>query len=360
MDASQLAALQEAHAQQIAQANAQMQQQQQAMAEQQQAMQQAMIAQQQAHVLELHVQQAHAQGLAQGVAQAQQAGAVAAPHPARQSMMRLPLPTKFNGDLGTLDEWLAATQQQFAFHRVTDDEGYIHNAAALLDTVARSWWLSLANRPATWVGMVAALRARFQPLDNAVTARGKLRALKQGTGASSVHLYVSAFRNLLISLPDMGEADRLYQFMVGLHERLASHCRVQNVQTLAEAEELVVRVGAAHTPAHVPAAAAAAAANEPSAMDMNNVEFDDDGDDEAPVTKQQFRALLNAIQQGGNRRAGAGSNNRGAQGARGPHVKQQFTPEQWAARKALMEKGACFNCEETGHRSFACPKPKKN
>ena len=130
--------------------------------------------------------------------------------------------------------------------------------------------------------MTAALRTRFQPIDNAITARGKMLALKQGTGAGSAAEYVSAFRRLIVAVPDMSEGDRLFQFMRGLQTHLSTHCRVQGVETLDAAELLVVRVGAVShsSPAPASSSSSAAASHAPMQLDaIEGLEHETDGAD---------------------------------------------------------------------------------
>ena len=68
---------------------------------------------------------------------------------------------------------------------------------------AWDWWAHLgAAAPAGWTALVDALRARFQPVTSAETARAKLASLAQGK--ASVNEYISAFRRLLVAVPTMG------------------------------------------------------------------------------------------------------------------------------------------------------------
>jgi hypothetical protein len=164
------------------------------------------------------------------------------PPPPRAPTVRIALPSFFEGRVGSLDEWVSSMVQQFDYYDYFTDAARIKLAAATMGGSAREWYqvLAISNAvPTTWADLVAELRTRFQPIDNAIAARGKLLALKQGT--SSAADYVSSFRRLLVAVPDMGASDRLFQFTRGLNAPIASMLRVHGVTTLADAEVMAVR-----------------------------------------------------------------------------------------------------------------------
>lgn len=293
---------------------------------------------------------------------------------------RLPPPAQYDGRSAVaLDGWLRELQQQFDWYRTTDDAGRLQFAGALLKGVALDWWASLSDssssaspaesaRPTTYAEFVARLRARFQPINSAQTARVQLDELRQGP-KQSVHEYISAFRALLVRVPDMSEGDRVHRFLRGLRATVATQLRVQGVSTLDAAIAMAARVGSiaefgASTPmGNAPAsAAAAAAATGADDMQLDNIEGLD-RETSAPegsatgVTQAQLLALINAMrsERGSNRTKESKSGGKDVTAAIAKRFK--LTPEQV---REHFDKNQCFNCDGVGHSSRACTKPKKN
>jgi hypothetical protein len=298
--------------------------------------------------------------------------AAAAPHSARP---RLPAPAAFDGAASKLDEWRADLLQQFDYYAITSDAERLRFAAGHMRGAARDWWtyLEAAARPATWDALIVALRARFQPVTTATTARAKLHALSQGK--ASVHAYVSAFRALLVAVPDMGDADRLFAFQRGLQPAIALQLQVHGVTTLESAIAMATRIGsfgdahAASRAAFGPSAAAPSSASAP--MDLSNVEgFDQNEPQDTGTTegtqgesiaelRAEMRQMLNAMraQRGGHSGgrggpAGAGAGARGGFSSNLPRI-PHLSPLQV---KEYMDAGKCFVCGATEHRSRDCPK----
>ena len=300
--------------------------------------------------------------------QQQAAGAhvAAAPQGARP---RLPAPAAFDGAASKLDEWRADLLQQFDYYGITSDAERLRFAAGHMRGSARDWWtyLEAAARPATWDALIVALRARFQPVTTATTARAKLHALTQGK--ASVHAYVSAFRALLVAVPDMGDADRLFAFQRGLQPAIALQLQVQGVTTLEAAIAMATRIGsfgdahAASRAAFGPPAAASSSSSAP--MDLSNVEGLEPDEDTASAQgesiaelRAEMRQMLNAMraQRGGHSgrggSAGAGAGARGGFSSNLPRI-PHLSPLQV---KEYMDAGKCFVCGATEHRSRDCPK----
>jgi hypothetical protein len=203
---------------------------------------------------------AQIQQMAQQIAQLQQfaaqqqqiaaaaAAAAAAPAPAPAAAAprggpRLPPPAPFEGSAVKLDDYSADMQQQFSWYAIVADPDKVRFGVGFLRGAARDWWTNLAAgaQPATWDELIAALRARFQPVTTAETARAKLHSLSQGK--ASAHDYISAFRRLLVAVPDMAEADRLFAFTRGLNPAIAMQIRVQGIATLEQAIAMATRIG---------------------------------------------------------------------------------------------------------------------
>ena len=304
----------------------------------------------------------------------QQPHPAAAPHAAAPTPQRprLPAPAAFEGAASKLDEWRADLQQQMRYYHMTTDAQQLEFAAGFVRGAARDWWehLDAAARPATWDALITALRARFQPVTTAETARAKLRALTQGK--TSIHAYVSAFRALLVAVPTMAEDDRLFAFRSGLQPAIAMQLQVQGVNTLEAAIAMATRMGSfgdAHAAAaagraasgHFPAASSSSAS---APMDLSNVEGLEGDSDETGASapeaglaelRAEMRQMLNAMRSARGGSSGAGAGARGARGGfssnlpRIPHL----SPLQV---KEYMDAGKCFVCGSTEHRSRDCPK----
>jgi hypothetical protein len=333
--------------------------------------------QQQGAALQQQVEQRVEARLQQALQQQQQlaAAAVAAPPPrgAHTARPKLAPPSTYAGSAGAaLDNWLRELQQQFEWYAIADDGGRLALAAAHLRGTALDWWHALAVRPTSWStdvqgapSFLTALRARFQPVNSAQTARMQLDELKQGT--RSVQEYITQFNALLARVPDMAESDRLHRFVKGLRGNIAAQLRVQGVATLYDAVQMAARVGTllelgsgSTLAANVPSSGG------PSAMDLSAVDLDDTGAAivaasdtgaaSAPTRVAQLEQrlalmqhmqvqMLNALQ------GFRSSSGRGAARDRVPGL----TPEQLALR---LEKGLCFACGEPGHQKRNCTNKK--
>ena len=299
------------------------------------------------------------------------ASAPAASAAPRMERPRLPPPPTYSGGAAALDDWFSAMEQQINWYGagMPDDAARLVWIAAFLQGPALDWWKTLPTKPSTVAEFATTLRARFQPVNSAETARGKLLSLVQGRGG--VQAYVDAFRRLLVRVPDMAESDRLFQFLRGLNPAVATQLRVQGVTSMDKAVELAVRVGSLieqGTSVAPPRPAAAAGVH--TSMELDSIEGleGETGEGtqpasggEAPITQAQLRELLNAMRE--SRRAAAPSGKgTGAAGGRGgtnsnrkrglpvvPHLSPDQVGEYMAA-------GKCFGCGSTDHQSRACPK----
>jgi len=282
------------------------------------------------------------------------------PAAVRPSAPRIPSPPIYEGRATTLDDWLSALRQQFRWYdaAMASDADRIRFGITHLKGPALDWWEHLgAATPATWTDFESALRSRFQPVTSAESTRSKLLALSQGK--SSVHDYIATFRRLVVAVPDMSEADRLFQFTRGLAPTIATQLRVHGVTTVDAAISMAARVGslgelaAPQARSVVPAAAATSSSD----MDLTNVEGLDSetsgAEGSSPVTQAQLLVMINAMR---NER----SSNRSKESKNGRKdvtaaIAKRFklTPEQV---REHFDKGQCFNCHSTEHSSRACPK----
>ena len=257
-------------------------------------------------------------------------------------------------------------------------------ATSVLAGDAWDWWAHLgAAAPAGWTALVDALRARFQPVTSAETARAKLASLAQGK--ASVNEYISAFRRLLVSVPTMGEDDRLFHFTRGLRPAIATQLRVHGVKTLTLAIEMAARVGSlGELAAMGPSASSVASSSTSAPMDLDallgieGLERETGADPEggasssaaaaadAPVTRAEFAQLLAAMQA---QRAPRPFAQKGAPAAAAPSSspmhrddsgRLQFGSLTQSQMDAHWTAGTCFQCGKAGHRARKCPKKQSN
>ena len=305
-----------------------------------------MQAQQSTHAQQMHQQQQALLALQQQQVAQSGAAPVAAPH---GPQARIPLLERYEGDQNPhIDAWTADVRQQFSWYRFVTDEAQVRHARAHLRGPAFDWLESLgaANEPTTWAALEAGLRTRFQPVTTAQRARAQLDVLHQGKG--TIYDYVAAFRRIAVALPMTDPATMLHAFHRGLTPFLARYMHQVNPATIEDAISLVVRMG-------TPAAAAAGAG---AAMDLNHAETDDEpraaSSGSGPVSRDEWTALLNALQSGGYRGGGdhrGGSRSDARQPGRGLPVITGMTPAQVNEH---MEAGKCFGCHHTGHSSRNC------
>ena len=287
--------------------------------------------------------------------------------PSHSSMPKLPPPPSFSGTAAELDSWLADLQQQFDWYGMQSEADRLRFAAAFLRGAARDWWATMdaATRPRNWSDFGASLRRRFQPVDSATTARAKLLSLTQGKAA--VQEYIAAFRSLLPRVPDMSEADRLFQFLRGLRPAIATTLKVHGVGTLDAAVEMAGRIGGLQEHGAVNSALAAAStssnATAPMELDalLNGVEgLEQETDTPAAegstaVTRADLQQLLNAMRF--HRASVASKKAAQSSGPRPLPTVAHLTPAQV---QEYMDAGKCFHCGSTDHMGRGCKNRRPN
>jgi len=132
-------------------------------------------------------------------------------------------PSPFEGkrDSLTVETWLWQVDvylnlMQAANPNIAVDDGTrIAFASTLLKGNAANWWFMVVQAgqaPGQWENFKATLRAEFVPQDSERRNRDKLRNLRQ---TASVAGYLTTFRNLVIGIPGMNEAEKLDCFCCG-------------------------------------------------------------------------------------------------------------------------------------------------
>lgn len=292
------------------------------------------------------------------------AAAAAAPHAHR---VKIPAASNFAGTANHLDGWLREMRQQFDYYQYTADDVQVAMAAAQLRGSALDWWAALPSAEqnplrASFAAFEQALRARFQPINSAQTARLALDSLRQ-SAKQSVADYISSFRRLLVSVPSMSEDDKVHRFVQGLRSTIQQPLIVHGVDTLDKAIAMASRVGSLGQ--YAASSAAAAAQSHGDAMDLSNIEGLERQTDEsstedsaAPVTRAELQKmhqqLLAAMQQqrgSGGKRPPFGRGDR-----RGPPRVPGLTEQQVRER---LDGNLCFVCGEAGHRKYDCPQNKQ-
>lgn len=318
---------------------------------------------------------AQQQQIAALLQQGLQPAAAAAAGPQRGGAPRLPPPPSFDGRPAGIDAWLSELQRQFDWYGNTQDAERLRIAGGFLAGAAQDWWthLAAASRPSTWNAFVAALRARFQPVTTAENARSALMGLAQGK--RGINDYIARFRGLLVHVPDMADADRLFHFLRGLDRSIHTQLRVQGVQQLETAIDMAARVGNALGDVSALAAQTGATTGHHAPMELDALHelaaASTDGANSGATSQETgaqalLHQLLNAMREerrggrgaGSSSRApgGAPSGNRGG-GSRGlpriPHLSPNQVQEH-------MDQGKCFGCGSKDHAARACPKRKED
>jgi hypothetical protein len=114
-------------------------------------------------------------------------------------------------------------------------------ASTFLKAHAAVWWQTICEQlkaqPADthWTLFKEGLQAQFEPINAAKTARNRLDQLRQKT---SVLLYNTEFRQLMLQLPHMHETDRIHAYLKGRKPQVAQQVAMHQPDTLLEAQNL--------------------------------------------------------------------------------------------------------------------------
>jgi hypothetical protein len=271
---------------------------------------------------------------------------------------------EYNGASGAkLDDWLDELGAAVELYQLLQHEAVAFAASRLRDA-ARLWWNALGSEGKRAISsaeqLAAAMRARFQPITAAHTARVQLDKLQQGS--RSINEYIADFQRLRTRLPSMAEDDALHAFKRGLRADISSELRKQRVTTLADAIDLAAHVGSEAAPQQ----------NRQSLHQM-------DVDDGSASRLDRIEAALNALSSAhGNagmgaktqtqrgysqerERRGGGRGGRGGQSGGGggrfgmrsgppvvPGVPEQVVRDRYHAQQ-------CMRCGQDGHRYHTCP-----
>jgi hypothetical protein len=279
-----------------------------------------------------------------------------------------------------LDDWLAELDQ-IAQYNALDAQRTVAYGVVHLKGTARTWWstLDVGARQAiiSHASLATALRARFQPVTSAATARAELYALVQGN--RGVDAFIADFQRLSAQLPSMAEDDRVFQFTRGVRRDIADKLRLDGVATVTQAITIAARIGNLTDGTLRPAAGSY---SQPLAR-LHQMDAMEDVD--APMQQTAMDARLNRLEQTMHQtlnqlqtfaagHAGVGaktqtkrgyqqSHGSGQQG--GPRPSRPFQPKMAPAIPGVPEdvvrsrwdNRLCLRCGQGDHRSLACPNP---
>jgi Retrotransposon gag protein len=146
------------------------------------------------------------------------------------------LPETYNGARSPkiIDSWLFSIRE-YCENTHLANEHIVAFAGSLLRDNAKAWWrtLHLQGRvPATFDEFENDLRGAFRPSDAVRSARNQLAALLQ---RGSVQSYAVRFRDLMLEIPDITEAEALDRFIRGLREKTRLEVEHRDPMTLEEA-----------------------------------------------------------------------------------------------------------------------------
>lgn len=125
------------------------------------------------------------------------------------------------------------------------DEMKIQFSSTLMKKNAASWWymqVQGGNLPQTWDQFKNMFRSEFVPQDSVRRQRDKLRNLVQ---TKSVSLYLETFRNLVISIPDISEAEKLDKFVNGLKPMIRLEVLKAGCNNMHDASRIALNVDSA-------------------------------------------------------------------------------------------------------------------
>jgi hypothetical protein len=279
---------------------------------------------------------------------------------------------EYDGASGAkLDDWLKQLAMAARLYHLHAQEA-VDFAGSRLRGAALDWWLALSADELAAIAdreaLGAALRARFQPVTAARTAREQLDKLQQGS--RGVNEYIADFQRLAtqIGMASLGQENALHAFERGLRRELAVELRKQGAATLQEAIALAARVGGLMQ----------SSAAQPGRSSVHQMDIDDGDGAAAALDERITKAVLNAMQArdsssstgartqshrgymqerernaGGAGRGGARGGGRGGRFApRGPPpvpgVSEHEVQRRWDAKQ-------CLRCGQGGHISPACP-----
>lgn len=125
------------------------------------------------------------------------------------------------------------------------EECKIMFASSFLSETAAIWWFTLVQTnmiPTTWQDFKQSLLGEFLPEDHVRRARDRLKRARQ---TSFVAKYISEFRNIILTVPDLTEGEKFDRFIDGLKSSIRLEVMKTTVNTFEEATKIALRVDSA-------------------------------------------------------------------------------------------------------------------
>ena len=146
--------------------------------------------------------------------------------------------------------WLYQVSQYLSLVQVgnlvpLDEATKISYASTFFAGNAASWWYTITvsnSIPTTWAAFEALVVKEFVPSDSVQRSRDKLRRLYQKT---SVAVYLSEFRNIVLTIPEINDGEKLDRFCQGLKPQIKIEVLKAGAKTLEEASRIALNVDSA-------------------------------------------------------------------------------------------------------------------
>lgn len=162
-------------------------------------------------------------------------------------------PEPFDGQRDALkvNTWLYKVEVYFGLLQISNpnlqlnDQTKMNFASTLLTGNASNWWyMKVMSQavPATWNEFMESVRKEFIPFDHVRRTRDKLRKLVQKTSVSS---YLNEFRNLVLTITDINEGEKLDKFCAGLKPNVRLEVLKSGPSTIDEAARIALNVDSA-------------------------------------------------------------------------------------------------------------------
>ena len=150
----------------------------------------------------------------------------------------------------TVRAWLYQVSQYLSLVQVgnqvpLDEDTKISYASTFFAGNAAAWWYTIMvsnSRPTTWAGFEALVVKEFVPADSVQRSRDKLRRLYQKT---SVAAYLSEFRNIILTIPEVNDGEKLDRFCQGLKSQIKIEVLKAGAKNLEEASRIALNVDSA-------------------------------------------------------------------------------------------------------------------
>ena len=315
------------------------------------------------------------------------AAASARPPPVQHP--KIPTPTKFDGRVGaSIIAWIDEIEQQFDFFAAhfSDEELKIGFALSYVHTDVRKWYKDAAGKATaagatidTWVKLVAAMRARYQPIESEHSARASFDIAVQ---TSSVQAYSTHVQSIMTYITNMSDADQVHNYLRGLKQPIKLEVSKQKPTTLTEAINLAVGLEAYSKSSHAGSSSSSSASSSyrphqsrssyqsasSAPMDVNNIESQDESSSpyldasstreahllaviqQQEVNQASMQQKLNALFKKNSDRRSNHSLSSSSGADRVPGITSEIY-------RRCRDEGVCLRCKEKDHNASSCTKP---